>query len=320
MGRRKSLRTRENIVNHSRKLTIIPLIFSVIFMIVGTYAWFTYFSDVDVKLTGHVVSWKINFDDDANTTETTMEFNKIYPGMDDEETAATLNKFLSIENQGETSAQVTYYIKSIEILGETYNLGDYIETPVTDATYDSLIGDLYTYDSVTNTYTAVPSSATYNAATDYYVLLDQTNLADILATKYPFKFNFGFVTLANDTTSTAQPSKILSKFGVTGNSCNFRANISWPYETYIQVASTDTFNDHLDYFTKSGSTYTKANVTASNFATLKSNLYYANDIEDTYWGNKAGEYYKTQSGYYSAEDIISVRLTVVVHAEEHLGS
>ena len=64
--RRRRLRTRENVVIHSRKLTIIPLIFSVIFLITGTYAWFTYFSDVDVKLTGHVVSWKINFDDDAS--------------------------------------------------------------------------------------------------------------------------------------------------------------------------------------------------------------------------------------------------------------
>ena len=318
--RRRRLRTRENVVTHSRKLTIIPLIFSVIFLITGTYAWFTYFSDVDVNLTGHVVSWKINFDDDASTTETTMEFNKIYPGMDDEETAATLNKFLSIENQGETSAQVTYYIKSIEILGETYNLGDYMETPVTASTFAGLIGDLYTYDSVNDEYIAVQSSDTYDSTATYYSMLDATNMADILNTKYPFKFNFGFVSTANDTASTALQSVIIPKFGDTGNATNFRANISWPYETYIKVDNADTFNDKLDYYTKSGSTYTKANVTASNFDTLKSTLYYANDIEDTYWGNKAGEYYKEQRNTYSAEDIVSVKLTVVVHAEEHIGS
>jgi hypothetical protein len=318
--KRRRLRTRENVVTHSRKLTIIPLIFSVIFLITGTYAWFTYFSDVDVNLTGHVVSWKINFDDDSGTTETTMEFNKIYPGMDDEETAATLNKFLSIENQGETSAEVTYYIKSIDILGETYNLGDYMETPVTASTFAGLLGDIYTYDETNDVYTAVPSSASYDSTETYYSMLDATNMADILNTKYPFKFNFGFVSTANDTTSTAVQSAIIPKFGVTGNNTNFRANISWPYETYIKVENSDVFNDYLDYYTKSGDTYTKANVTASNFDTLKSTLYYANDIEDTYWGNKAAEYYQEQSGHYAAEDIISVKLTVVVHAEEHLGS
>ncbi len=317
--RRRRLRTRENVVTHSRKLTIIPLIFSVIFLITGTYAWFTYFSDVDVNLTGHVVSWKINFDDDASTTETTMEFNKIYPGMDDEETATTLNKFLSIENQGETSAQVTYYIKSIEILGETYNLGDYMETPVTASTFTGLIGDLYTYDSVNDEYTAVQSSDTYDSTATYYSMLDATNMADILNTKYPFKFNFGFVSAENDVTTAAVPEMIISKFGETGNATNFRANISWPYETYIRVDNSDDFNDHLDYYTKSGSTYTKATVGPTTFDSLKSTLYYANDIEDTYWGNKAAEYYQEQSGSYSAEDIVSVKLVVVVHAEEYLG-
>lgn len=320
MGRRKSLRTRENVVNHSRKLTIIPLIFSIIFLVTGTYAWFTYFSDVDVNLTGHVVSWKINFDNDSNVTETTMEFNKIYPGMNEKETAETLNKFLSIENQGETSAKVTYYIKSIEILGETYNLGDYIETPVTATTYNTLVGDLFTYNELADEYVAVSSSATYNPTTKYYSILDATNMSDILSSKYPFKFNFGFVSAADDTTTPAEPNVIIAKFGETGNATNFRANISWPYETYIKVENSDVFNDYLDYYTKSGSTYTKANVTASNFDTLKSTLYYANDIEDTYWGNKAAEYYQEQSGHYAAEDIISVKLTVVVHAEEYLGS
>jgi hypothetical protein len=288
-------------------------------LITGTYAWFTYFSDVDVNLTGHVVSWKINFDDDASTTETTMEFNKIYPGMDDEETATTLNKFLSIENQGETSAQVTYYIKSIEILGETYNLGDYMETPVTASTFTGLIGDLYTYDSVNDEYTAVQSSDTYDSTATYYSMLDATNMADILNTKYPFKFNFGFVSAENDVTTAAVPEMIISKFGETGNATNFRANISWPYETYIRVDNSDDFNDHLDYYTKSGSTYTKATVGPTTFDSLKSTLYYANDIEDTYWGNKAAEYYQEQSGSYSAEDIVSVKLVVVVHAEEYLG-
>ena len=318
MGRR-SLRTRENVVNHSRKLTIIPLIFSVIFLVTGTYAWFTYFSDVDINLTGHVVSWKINFDEDANLTETVMEFNQIYPGMNEKETAETLNKFLSIENQGETKAKVTYYVKSIEILGETYTLGEYIETPVTATTFNSLIGDLYTFDSTSGTYIVVAPSATYNASTTYYSLLDQTNMSNILATKYPFKFNFGFVSAANDVTTAAVPEMIISKFGETGNATNFRANISWPYETYIKVDNSDDFNDHLDYYTKSGSTYTKATVGPTTFDSLKSTLYYANDIEDTYWGNKAAEYYQEQSGSYSAEDIVSVKLVVVVHAEEYLG-
>lgn len=320
MARRRSLRTRENIVTHSRKLTIIPLILSIIFLVSGTYAWFTYFSDVDVNLTGHVVSWKINFDDSAQTTETTMEFGKIYPGMDDEVEPEDLNKFLSIENQGETNAKVTYYIKSIEILGETYNLGDYIETNVTASNFDTLIGDLYTYDSVNDEYIVVPSSSTYNASATYYVLMDQANIADLLNTKYPFKFKFGFVTTANDITSEAQESVVIPKLGVSGNSTNFRASISWPYETYIKVESTDTYNPDYDYYTKSGNTYTSATVTAATYSSLADTLYYANDLEDTIWGNKAGEYYKAQSGSYSDEDIISVKMTVVVHAEEYLGN
>ena len=320
MGRRRSLRTRENVVNNSRKLTIIPLIFSVVFLITGTYAWFTYFSDVDVNLTGHVVSWKINFDDNANTTETTMVFNKIYPGMDDDDDAATkYNKFLSIENLGETSAKVTYYIKNLEILGETYTLGDYAETKVTADNFDDLKSDLYQKNGV-DEYVGLGAGATFNAANTYYLLLDQNNIAAFLNAKYPFKFNFGFVNTANDTVSTAQNEVIIPKGGQTGNSTNFRANISWPYESYVKVGNSDIFNPSYDYYNSAGTTYTKVSVTAANFDTLKSTLYYANDVEDTYWGNKAGEYYKDQSGSYSAEDIISVKMTVVVHAEEYLGS
>ena len=317
---RRRLRTRENVVNNSRKLTIIPLIFSIVFLVTGTYAWFTYFSDVDVNLTGHVVSWKINFDENANTTETTMVFNKIYPGMDDDEDAATkYNKFLSIENLGETSAQVTYYIKHLEILGEEFNIGDYILMNVTASNFDSLKSDLFTKNA-SDEYVTIGSSATYNSSATYYYLLTQNNVADFINNKYPFKFNFGFVATANDTTTAAQPSVIIPKGGQAGNSTNFRANISWPYETYVKVGNADTYNDSYDYYTKSGTTYTAATVTAATFDTLKSTLYYANDVEDTYWGNRAGEYYKSQSGSYSAEDIISVKMTVVVHAEEHLGS
>ena len=320
MSRRRRLRTRENVVNNSRKLTIIPLIFSVIFLVTGTYAWFTYFSDVDVNLTGHVVSWKINFDDNANTTETNMVFNKIYPGMDDDEDAATkYNKFLSIENLGETSAKVTYYVKDLEILGETYNFGDYAETKATADNFDELKSDLYTKNGL-GEYVAAGSSATYNAGNTYYLLLDQNNMAAFLNAKYPFKFNFGFVANENDVIATAQESVIIPRGGSVGNSTNFRANISWPYETHVKVGNSDTFNPSYDYFTKSGTTYSPVEVTAATFDTLKSNLYYANDAEDTYWGNKAAEYYKTLSGSYTADEIISVKMTVVVHAEEYLGS
>ena len=320
MSRRRRLRTRENVVNNSRKLTIIPLIFSIVFLVTGTYAWFTYFSDVDVNLTGHVVSWKINFDEDANTTETNMVFNKIYPGMDDDTDAATkYNKFLSIENLGETSAKVTYYIKNIEILGETYNLGDYAEIKLTATQFADNKSDLYTKNA-SDEYVAVGSSGTFSDTATYYMLLDQNNISSFVNIKYPFKFNFGFVSTANDTTSTAQQSVIIPKGGQTGNSTHFRANISWPYETYLPVGASDTFNESLDYYQKAGTTYTKVTVTSTTFDSLKSNLYYANDVEDTYWGNKAGEYYKDQEGSYSAEDIISVKMTVVVHAEEYLGS
>ena len=61
------------------KLALIPLFFSSFFLIFGTYAWFTYFSDIDSTMTGHVVGWNIDFDGDTNIeSEYSVIINDVY--------------------------------------------------------------------------------------------------------------------------------------------------------------------------------------------------------------------------------------------------
>ena len=105
--------------NNKIKIPIIPFIFSSFLLIFGTYAWFTYFSDVDSTMTGHVIGWNIDFDGKTNIeNKYSIVIDNIYPGMKD-----YVNEF-KITNHGEIGASITSSIVSVQIFDEVYKVGD----------------------------------------------------------------------------------------------------------------------------------------------------------------------------------------------------
>ena len=120
------------------KLALIPLFFSSFFLIFGTYAWFTYFSDIDSTMTGHVVGWNIDFDGDTNIeSEYSVIINDVYPGMKD------YKNEVKITNSGEATAQIESIIKSIRIFDVTYNVGDEVDdnTLTSEDLYNLLVNN-----------------------------------------------------------------------------------------------------------------------------------------------------------------------------------
>lgn len=105
--------------NKKIKLPIMPFIFSSFFLIFGTYAWFTYFSDVDSTMSGHVIGWNIDFDGKTNIeNKYSIVIDEIKPGMDD-----YINEF-KITNHGEIGANITCSITSAKIFETTYSVGE----------------------------------------------------------------------------------------------------------------------------------------------------------------------------------------------------
>lgn len=169
------------------RLTLIPLVFSAIFMIGGTFAWFNFFSDVNNTMTGHVVGWNISFEgDETIDSEYTITIDKIFPGMDN------FSSPIVITNSGEAKAEISYRVKSIEVFGVSTSIGDTVNDVVLDdAKFIQYIEDTYPFKfsySIDNpvidsgesanftagmtwayeTYKLVASDATYEENREYY--------------------------------------------------------------------------------------------------------------------------------------------------------
>lgn len=109
---------RRRIQQQRNKLFFLPLIFATVILVVGTYAWFTFYSSVDSNMAGHVVSWKIDFDGEKDESEEfTVVVDRIYPGM------ADATNTIKIINSGDTSADISSVIKSVTIFDDTFEIG-----------------------------------------------------------------------------------------------------------------------------------------------------------------------------------------------------
>jgi len=120
-----------------KKITLSRLIILIFLLIFNSYAWFLYATKVSNSITTHIVSWDVKFQSGQNEIVSNFEINvnKIYPGMDEFE------QDIEASNSGETKAIITYSVREITILGNTYTTetGEY--TPeelldmLTDGTY-----------------------------------------------------------------------------------------------------------------------------------------------------------------------------------------
>ncbi len=105
------------IIKYINPKTMIILILLLVF---NAYAWFIYATRASLDLTTHVAAWEINFDagEHETTTGVVIEIDRIYPGMDD------YVKEINVYNRGELLANLDYKITSINILGDTYEVGE----------------------------------------------------------------------------------------------------------------------------------------------------------------------------------------------------
>lgn len=232
------------------RLTILPLVFATLFLISGTYAWFTYFSDVNSSMSGHVIGWNIDFSGESEIEDQyDVTIDKIYPGMED------FNSELVISNSGEASAVISYEIREASILGTTYKIGDVIDD----------------------------------------IELNSEGLYKILTENYPFKFNF----------------EITDNVVDSGENSSFKVSLIWPFETYIKVSETDIFDEKLEYYLIKDGEYIEENVSEDSFSSY-SELYYINDLEDTYWGEKATEFKTNNPDEYAVKLIIEISASQLI--------
>lgn len=86
---------------------------------VNIYAWFIYFTEAQVNITGNVVSWDVSFRDENSQVvekEIIADIN-MYPGMPD------YSKTLKILNASELPAKFSYEIEEMTLMGEDIKAG-----------------------------------------------------------------------------------------------------------------------------------------------------------------------------------------------------
>ena len=99
------------------KLNIMSILFTVVSMISVTLAWFAYSGLVDSKMEVGVRAWYIEFNkgDNVVSNDIVLSLDEIYPGME------TVRENITINNQGDSDADLSYEIKSARILNDDFS-------------------------------------------------------------------------------------------------------------------------------------------------------------------------------------------------------
>lgn len=98
------------------RVTLRTLFLVSVTLIFNTYAWFLYVNTVSANLTAHVDAWHVNFEVDDVTVDRQFDFeiDDAFPGMPDQ------TKVVSITNNGEKAADISYSIRKLKIFDEQY--------------------------------------------------------------------------------------------------------------------------------------------------------------------------------------------------------
>lgn len=103
-----------------RRINIRTLLILVVLLSVNSYAWFIYSTKVSTGVSARVRAWNVSFiaGDDEVIQELTFDLDEIYPGM------PNFQDQIIVHNLGETSADLSYEITKISILGTEYEVDD----------------------------------------------------------------------------------------------------------------------------------------------------------------------------------------------------
>lgn len=113
-------------------LQIKTVVLLLLTLLVNTYAWFIYVSQVSTGVKMHIKSWEFELSDGEQSQDFSLIVDQIYPGM------PTAQKEITAKNNGEMSASLVCEVTRIQILDEEYIVG--VEYPQPD-------GSVITYDS-----------------------------------------------------------------------------------------------------------------------------------------------------------------------------
>ena len=108
------------------KLNIMSILFTVVSMISVTLAWFAYSGLVDSNMEVGVRAWYIEFSkgDSTVSNDIVLSLDEIYPGMD------TVTEKITIKNQGDSDANLSYKIKDARILSDDEFSSDNVSSQV----------------------------------------------------------------------------------------------------------------------------------------------------------------------------------------------
>ena len=100
-----------------KRVKLKTLIILIVLLMFNSYAWFVYTTKVSGKLMASIDAWDVTFKAGEETAISNIEFNvgRIYPGMED------VTQEMTAHNLGDKHAEVTYLIREVTILGETYS-------------------------------------------------------------------------------------------------------------------------------------------------------------------------------------------------------
>jgi hypothetical protein len=103
-----------------KRVKIRSLLVLILLLSFNSFAWLIFATKVSGGMSAYVSSWNIEFRAGSDQTETNMNFDvgRIYPGMQ------TYTKEITVKNNGEISAKLSYEIKKIQILGDTYEVNE----------------------------------------------------------------------------------------------------------------------------------------------------------------------------------------------------
>lgn len=128
----------KKVVEILKKIKIRNIIILIVLLAFNAYAWFLYNTRVAMDLNVHVSSWEIEFydsHDEKLATQVIVDVERAYPGME------TFEKVVSVKNSGEIEAELEYYFKRIDIMGEVYDA----EAEGSTLTYEDIENKLKEY-------------------------------------------------------------------------------------------------------------------------------------------------------------------------------
>lgn len=112
----------KKILSIIKRIRLSSLLLLIVLFAFGSYSWMVFVTKVSTGLSAHVTAWDFDFvsGDDEVSTEIIFNVDQIYPGMDD------FLQVVTIKNNGELAGELTFEIKKMVILGQTYEQSETI--------------------------------------------------------------------------------------------------------------------------------------------------------------------------------------------------